>query len=125
MTDGWRGYEWINNEDSGYSRIGHVHDLHDFGYGIESTSHVESIWSQLKQEIKSIYYIIPMHNFLYYLKECEWRIKTKVLSNEQKIEDFFEMYNLIKTVGSEDLKDEDFLNNDNLNSIDSSSDEDN
>ena len=26
---------------------------HDFGFGIESTSHVESIWSQLKTEILS------------------------------------------------------------------------
>ena len=87
---------------------------------------MESIWSQLKEEIKSIYYIIHMHNFLYYLKESEWRIKTKTLSNEQKIDNIFEIHDLIKIVGAEDLKDEDFLNNDELNSNGSfSSDEKN
>lgn len=86
---------------------------------------MENIWSQLKSEIKSIYYIIPQHNFLYYLRECEWRIKIKNLSNSQKNDDFFAMYDLLKTVGTDDLYDEDFLNNDEIEVNDgSSSDED-
>ena len=63
VSDGWSGYERAEEENSGYNHIKHIHGHRDFGYGIESTSHVESIWSQLKAEIKSIYYFIPLHNF--------------------------------------------------------------
>ena len=37
--------------------------------------------------------------------------KIKNLSNSQKIEDFFSIHALIKTFGNDDLRDEDFLNN--------------
>ena len=66
---------------------------HDFGFGNESTSHVESIWSQLKIEIKSTYKCIyHLIIFLYYLKESEWKIKYKNLNFSAKLDDFMEMY---------------------------------
>ena len=71
ITDGWAGYDWADSPNSGYIRYRHIHGQHDFGFGIESTSHVETIWAQLKMEIKTIYKTIPGFNFLYYLKEAE------------------------------------------------------
>ena len=55
-----------------------------------------------------VYYIIPLLNFLYYLRECEWLIKTKNLSNTQKIEDIFEMYELLKNADADYLKEDVF-----------------
>lgn len=56
ITDGWNGYSFID-EMNGYSREVHIHGASDFGFGINSTSHIESIQSQLKATIKQIYYI--------------------------------------------------------------------
>ena len=44
-------------------------------------------------------------------------MKTKNLNFEQKLDDFFEMYNLILTNGDIDTNDEYFLNNEEINSI--------
>ena len=66
VTDGWAGYEWIEDANSGYRRYSHIHGHNDFGHGIQSTSHIESIWSQLKSQIKTIYKAIPSLNFLYF-----------------------------------------------------------
>ena len=38
----------MNAPNSGYNRIIHLHGHHDFEYGEESTSYVESIWGDLK-----------------------------------------------------------------------------
>ncbi len=43
--------------NSGYTLFEQKLKRNDFGYGIESTSHVESIWGQLKSQNKSTYYI--------------------------------------------------------------------
>ena len=75
VTDGWRGYNWIDSDDSGYRRYQHIHGHNDFGHGLESTSHIESLWSQLKSEKKGIYKTILSLNFLYFIRETEWRIK--------------------------------------------------
>ncbi len=51
ITDGWNGHSFID-EMNGYSREVHIHGASDFGFGINSTFHIESIWSQLKATIK-------------------------------------------------------------------------
>ena len=117
VTDGWHGYDWVDNANSGYTRYLHIHDHHDFGYGPESTSHIESIWAQLKSEIKTTYKMIPCQKFLYFLLEVEWKIKTKNLNYEEKLQDYFEKYNLVVTVGESNIFDSVFLNNDDLNLI--------
>ena len=78
VTDGWAGYNWIDSNDSGNRRYQHIHGHNDFGQGLESTNHIESIWSQLKSEIKGIYKTTPSLNFLYFIREPEWRIKKKI-----------------------------------------------
>ena len=49
VSDGWSGYSWIGLPFSGY--IPSVHNLGhgDFGRGLDSTSHIEGIWSFLKK----------------------------------------------------------------------------
>ena len=75
------------------------------------------IWAQLKSEIKSTNKMIPCQNFLYFLLEVEWKIKTKNLNYEEKLQDYFEKYNLVVTVGESNIFDSEFLNNDDLNLI--------
>ena len=41
-----------------------IEDISMEGMFLESTSHIESLWGVLKQNIKSIYNIIPSNNFL-------------------------------------------------------------
>ena len=59
---------------------------HDFDFGLQSKSHVESIWAELKLAIKSVYKSIPNKNFLYFLRESEWKAKTKNLIFEEKLD---------------------------------------
>lgn len=79
VTDGWHGYDWGNIPGSGYRRYTHIHRRLDFGHGIESTNHAESIWSQVKDEIRSCYKMIPSTNLLYFTREAERKIKSKSL----------------------------------------------
>ncbi len=71
----------------------------------------------MKNEFKSLYTTIRYHNFLYFLCEIEFKYKFRTLSDEKKIEKFFEFFNLIKDSGCDIdfLKSEDFLNNEDLN----------
>ena len=59
ITDGLTSYNFLDRIDSGYTHIKFVHGGGDFGFGRESTSHIESIWSQIKAKIKDTYYTIP------------------------------------------------------------------
>ena len=43
ISDGWAGYEWFNNLNSGYRHFTHFHGRRDFGRGEESTSHIEQL----------------------------------------------------------------------------------
>ena len=47
ITDRWGAYQWMNNIHFGYNRIIHIHGNHNFGHGEESTSHIESCWTDL------------------------------------------------------------------------------
>ena len=69
VTDRWGAYNWMNSHNSGYNRIIHIHGHHDFGYGSESTFHVESIWGVLKQKLHSFYVAVKSDNFILFAKE--------------------------------------------------------
>ena len=90
----------VDNANSGYTRYLHNHGHHDIGYGPESTSHIESIWAQLQSEIKTTYKMIPCQNFLYFLREEEWKIKIKNVNYEEKLQEYFEKYNLVLQWGN-------------------------
>ena len=83
ISDGWEAYNWLR--DYGYHHIVHVHGRNDFGMGNEATSHIESIWGQLKGLIVSIYNALTPENFIYYLKEMEFRYEVKDKNNKEKI----------------------------------------
>ena len=42
----WASYDWID-EDENYTLRIHNHANVDFGSGLESTSHIESLWGNL------------------------------------------------------------------------------
>ena len=109
ITDGWAGYSFIDHLE-GYTREVHIHGESDFRYGINSISHIESIWSQLKSGIKSIYYIIPHQNFLFYLREAEWRIKNKSKNLEEKIKELFACWTLVYEMDVSDFVSDNYLN---------------
>lgn len=44
-TEGWSTYEYLDSPNSGYQHFIHNHGGGDFGFGIESTSHIESLWA--------------------------------------------------------------------------------
>ena len=43
ICDGWKRYEWIEEANLGYVRYVHIHGRNDFGFGLESTSHIENL----------------------------------------------------------------------------------
>ena len=84
VTDGWSGYSFLDLPHSGYYRIQHVHGGGDFGYGVESASHIETIWAQIKSRIKENYHLYPYKVFMLFVREKEYKIKTRSLNDEQK-----------------------------------------
>ena len=44
ISDNWAGYDYLDREDSGYVHIKFNHGQGQFGYGLSSTSHIESLW---------------------------------------------------------------------------------
>ena len=76
-----------------------------FGIGIQSTSHIESLWGILKHKIKSTYNVISSKNLIYFLKEAEYKHKLRNKSYDDKLSDFLECWKLLI-----DLKDEEVIN---------------
>lgn len=63
IFDGWNGYSFQDEPGSGYRQSIHIHGRKDFGIGLDFTSHIESIWGILKQEIKRVYITICSKKF--------------------------------------------------------------
>ena len=82
----------------------HVYGGGDFGFGINSTSHIESILSQLKSILKNIYYIIPHNNFNLLLREAEWRQINRNKNLDEKIVEFFADRELIYQIEAENFE---------------------
>ena len=93
VTDGWSAYLWLDLPFSGYIHSKHNHGAGDFWEGYDSTSHIESVWNQLKNYIKSMYTIIPSDNFILYLKESEFRRNINHLDFNKKILELFGVLN--------------------------------
>ena len=108
ITEGWAGYNFLDSNDSGYTRKRHDHGDSDFGYGRESTSHIESIWAQIRAKLKEIYHSIPHRNFMKFVREIEFKIKIRDKSYSEKIQYFFDAFETNKTVNDSDI---DFIDN--------------
>lgn len=88
--DGWLGYNFLNEEDSPWTHEVHNHGHGDFGFGENSTSHIEQCWAHLKKFIKTIYGYIPSKNFIYYFREAEFRIILSKKENNLIKENLFQ-----------------------------------
>ena len=67
ITDGWNGYHFLDNDDTSvWEHDFHNHGGEDFGFGSNSTSHIENLRANLKNQIKSIYNKIPLKNFIFF-----------------------------------------------------------
>ena len=108
-------YQWLDNVLSGYLHIKHLHNNGIFGFGLESSSHIERFWNSMKLLIKSIYKSIPQKNFLLFLKEVEWKFKIRGKNYDDKILEFLDAIKLVKEVGDDYIEDTDFLTNEDLN----------
>lgn len=69
-----------------YLHRSYNHSKFEFGRGIESSSHIEGLWGNLKSLIKGIYHQIPIANLNLFLKEAEWKFKMRGFSHKQKLE---------------------------------------
>ena len=81
----WLGTDGIYHHS--VRKFGHS----DFGYGYESTSHIESVCGNLKNIIKRIYYPIPNNNFVLFLKEAEFRREISGFANNIKWQNFVDI----------------------------------
>lgn len=63
----------MDRQSSLYLHIIHSHAAGEFGFGEESTSHIELLWSSIKYLIKKLYNMIPSKIFYTFLKEREFR----------------------------------------------------
>ena len=109
VSDWWAGYDFLSENNSPYVHSVHNHGHGDFGIGLDSTSHIEQLWSQLKSTISKIYTIIPSKNFYLYLKEAEFRLKIKNLSNKEKIIELIDIFNYIRNINLIDLYNYNYL----------------
>ena len=98
-TDGWPSYDYLDEPDSDYIRYKHNHGQGDFGYGLESTSHIEGLWANLQAIIKNTYRVMPHGNLLKFIKEAEFKFKLRNLNDELKIKEIFNVYLFLKDVG--------------------------
>ena len=90
IIDGWRAYNFLNNS-ANYNCI-----PHNYGGvildGIQSTTLIESLWSQLKGKIKASYYVIPNKHILHFVKENEYKYKLRGQTKNEKITNLFEAF---------------------------------
>ena len=72
--DGWLGYNCLD-DDCVWTHETHNHGSSDFGLGTHYTSHIESYWAFFKSILKKLYPIFPHKNYIYYIREGEFRTK--------------------------------------------------
>ena len=95
VTDECRSYNYFSNNASGYHHIVHNHGHGQFGFGDESTSHIENLWSVFKQKMKKIYNIRPSQNITLFIREIEFRLTISNLNDNSKIKELFSILSYI------------------------------
>ncbi len=89
------GINWLDSNQSGYVHRKHIHGTHDFGYEMDSKSHIESLWFQLKILIKKIYNTIHGINFNLFLLEAELRL---LMSNNNDFKKMNRIQNIFEYI---------------------------
>ena len=90
--------------------ITHVHAHGIFGYGDESSSHMEQLWSVLKTLFRRIYVTIPSENFTLFLREIEIRYLITNKNDNEKLKELLEVFDYINSTVNFNLYDLDSLN---------------
>ena len=75
----------MNYPHRGYNCIIHMHGNRDFSLREESTSHIESIWLDIKRMLKGIYTAVRPENIVFFIKECEFQKKSFLFVFKRKI----------------------------------------
>ena len=101
-------YNWLD-ADNNYIHSVHKHGHGDFGYGQESTSHIEAAWGNLKSIIKNLYYSVPNSNFILFLHEEECRCSLSWFSDIKKWSEFMDVLNYIANMEINNLYNLDYL----------------
>ena len=83
-SDMWSGYNFLDSINSCYVNITYKNSIGQFGL----TARIESVWVELKSTLKKMYKNIPSKNFLYFLREAEYRWNIKSFTMKEKINDF-------------------------------------
>ena len=68
-SDSWRGYNALDVSEFKHYRINHS-EL--FAEGPNHINGIENFWNQAKRHLRK-FNGVPKENFVYFLKECEWR----------------------------------------------------
>lgn len=110
ISDGWNGYMWLNNANTGYNHISFIHGQGNWGYGNTSTSHIESVWAYLKKSIKTMYHNMPTKGFYYFIKEAEFRFLMKNKTNSQLLNKIKKIIRFCYDELEFDFNDIDYLN---------------
>ena len=118
VSDDWRGYYFLNHEDSNYEHIITSHLIGNFGAGLRSSSHIEAIWNVLKSKIKSTYHVIPHKNFLHFLREAEFKYIIRNKKYNERIKEFLECCKLINDVADSKIFDTEFLKDSDISDDD-------
>lgn len=113
VTDSQQDYGFIDNINSGFIHHQYNHGRGDFGYSLDSTSRIEGLWAEIRAIIKRLYNTVCSDNFIYFLREAEYRRLIKNLTNDQKLEYFAMIYSIV--VPNSGFN---FLNEEELKSID-------
>lgn len=124
VSDGWSSYNYLDNINSGYLHIKHIHGAGAFRWGAQSTSHIESIWAQIKAKIKETYHAIPNTYILHYVKEAEYKISLRNKSAQEKIKDFFDINKFLNDVSDVIFEDNSFYRDSDQSDSDDDPDSD-
>ena len=98
-TDCWSGYNFLSNINSNYTHISFNYANGHFG----KTSRIEGIWGEIKQKFKKLYNSIRSTNFIYFLREMEFRRSIKLLSKEDKIKNLASAISVVGIDAKENL----------------------
>ena len=85
ISEGWAGYNFLIDSNSGYSHITHIHQGGSFGQGLIPASHIEVILVIIKSKIKSIYHVISRFHLMHFVREAQYRYRIWNKNENDKI----------------------------------------
>lgn len=109
VSDGWSDYNFLSRNDSQYTHSIHNHGHGDLWVGLDSTSHIEQLWFQLKYIIKQIYYIITSEKYFLFIRQAQFQVNIKSLSEDEKLNEFIDTIKYIKNIEINNLFDDNNL----------------